>query len=406
MNFEELNLNPLILRQIKREGFLEPTPIQEKCIPEIKAGHDVVGHAMTGSGKTVAFSLPILEGVTPGRGIQALILTPTRELCLQVKDTFDTFGKHLNVFSAAVYGGVGMGNQIQELRRADIVVATPGRLLDHMERRTINLSGVHFLVLDEVDRMFDMGFIDDVDKIIRHVPANRQTLLFSATVTRRVHELINKYLKSPVLLKAETLVDKSLLKQIYYVVEPNEKFSLLVHLLKAKPYGLALIFCATRHEVDRVVRNLKAAEIKAMAIHGGLTQPKRMHALESLKKEYIEFLVATDVAARGLDIKNVMHVFNYDVPKTSDDYIHRIGRTARAGKNGEAVTLLTRRDFDNFRHVLSNRSLEIIKVELPEFERLRSAMMPPKGYRETPGHRPQGHGGGRFSRGQRSGRRW
>lgn len=373
MTFEKLNLNPLILKQVKREGFCELTKIQKKCMPEIKAGRDVVGHSVTGSGKTVAFSIPIIDSLKQRCGVQALVLTPTRELCVQVKDTFETFARPLNIRTAAIYGGAGMGGQVDELRRADIVVATPGRLLDHMRRKTISLSNVRFLVLDEVDRMFDMGFINDVRTIMGAVPKNRQTLLFSATIPRPVNELIHKYLKNPVLLKAETIVDKSLLRQTYYSLQNRDKFSLLVHLLKKKEHGLAMIFCATRREVDRVARNLKATGIRCMAIHGGLAQNKRMHAIEALKKEQIEILVATDVAARGLDIKNVMHVFNYDVPKTSEEYIHRIGRTARAGKDGDAITLLAMRDYDNFRRVRSDRSLVIKEAPLPHFAPVRVA---------------------------------
>ena len=376
MKFEELKLNQLILKQAKKEGFKELTQIQEKCIPEIMKGRDVVGHSVTGSGKTVAFSIPILEGINLRGGVQALILTPTRELCVQVKDTFETFGRPLNIRTAAIYGGAGMGGQVNELKRAEIVVATPGRLLDHMRRKTINLSSVHFLVLDEVDRMFDMGFIKDVKTIMGAIPRDRQTLLFSATIPREVHGLIKRHLNEPVLLKAEIRIDKSLLKQSYYSLENQDKFSLLVHLLKQKPYGLAIIFCATRREVDRVSKNLKTVGIKSMAIHGGLPQNKRMRALESLKKEHIEILVATDVAARGLDIKNVMHVFNYDVPKTSEEYIHRIGRTARAGKDGDAITLLAMRDYGNFRNVLSDRSLIIKKVQLPQCEHIKIARAP------------------------------
>lgn len=406
MKFEELKLNQLVLKQAKKEGFKELTQIQEKCIPEIMKGHDVVGHSVTGSGKTVAFSIPILEGINLRGGVQALILTPTRELCVQVKDTFETFGRPLNIKTAAIYGGAGMGGQVNELKRAEIVVATPGRLLDHMRRKTINLSSVHFLVLDEVDRMFDMGFIKDVKTIMGAIPRDRQTLLFSATIPREVHELIKRHLNEPVLLKAEIRIDKSLLKQSYYSLENRDKFSLLVHLLKQKPYGLAIIFCATRREVDRVSRNLKTVGIKSMAIHGGLPQNKRMRALESLKKEHIEILVATDVAARGLDIKNVMHVYNYDVPKTSEEYIHRIGRTARAGKDGDAITLLAMRDYGNFRNVLSDRSLVIKQVQLPHCEHIKIARAPQAPRASNRGGRREERDGARPPRRRGFGRRY
>jgi len=370
MKFEELNLKPLILKKIQEEGFLEPTEIQEKCIPEIKKGRDVVGQAMTGSGKTVAFSIPILESVVPGRGVQALILTPTRELCVQVTDTFHKFGREMGVHATAIYGGVGMEPQYHALKRADVVIATPGRLMDHMRRKSINLSGLRFLVLDEMDKMLDMGFVDDVDTIVRNIPKTRQTMLFSATMPQSINSLIHKYLNNPEILRAQTKVDKSLLKQVYYVVEQHEKFSLLVHLLKHKTTGFAMVFCGTRHQVDAITRNLQKNSITSMAIHGGLTQNRRMHALESLKKSSINVLVATDVAARGLDIQNVTHVYNFDAPKTPEEYTHRIGRTARAGKAGDAITLLSHRDFENFDRVLRDKTLEIRKEELPKFERI------------------------------------
>ncbi len=370
MKFEELNLKPLTLKKIKEEGFLEPTEIQEKCIPEIKKGRDVVGQAMTGSGKTVAFSIPIIESVSSGKGVQALVLTPTRELCVQVADTFHKFGRELGVHATAIYGGVGMEPQYHALKHADVVIATPGRLMDHMRRNSIKLSGLRFLVLDEMDKMLDMGFVDDVDTIVRNIPKNRQTMLFSATMPQSISSLIHKYLNNPEILRAQIKVDKSLLKQVYYVVEQHEKFSLLVHLLKHKTTGFALVFCGTRHQVDAITRNLQKNGINSMAIHGGLTQNKRMHALNSLKSADIDVLVATDVAARGLDIKNVTHVYNFDAPKTSEEYTHRIGRTARAGQAGDAITLLCHRDFENFDRVLRDRTIEVIKEELPKFERI------------------------------------
>ncbi len=375
MKIEELNLNPLLLKAVKGMGFTEATPIQEKCIPEIKLGKDVVGQSSTGSGKTAAFGLPILEKINPGKGLQALVLTPTRELCVQVTDALNEFGRHLNIRAASVYGGVGIEPQIRAIRTADMVVGTPGRILDHLERRTITFDKTKFLVLDEADRMFDMGFVDDVERIISHVPRERQTMLFSATFSSAIHGLVRKHLRSPVTIKGETYVDKSLLRQAYYDVKSYDKFSLLVHLIKKNPQGLALIFCATRREVDVVAKNLKMQQINAMAIHGGLTQNRRLYALDSLKKGHISALVATDVAARGLDIRDVTHVYNYDVPKTSDEYVHRIGRTARAGDKGDAVTLLSERDYENFNNVLRDRSLDIRKAEVPQFEKLRFERM-------------------------------
>jgi ATP-dependent RNA helicase DeaD len=370
MELEELNLKPQLLKAVAGMGYTSPTPIQEQCIPQINNGKDVVGQSSTGSGKTAAFALPILNKIEMGKGVQALILTPTRELCVQVTESIMEFGRHLHVRTASVYGGVGINPQIKQIQFADIVIGTPGRIQDHMERRTINFDKVKFLVLDEADRMLDMGFIRDVERIVRSIPKERQTLLFSATISSDIRDIIHRFQKDPVFIKGETHVDKTLLKQVYYDVKIFEKFSLLVHLIKSKPDGLAMVFCGTRREVDVLVRNLKNLSVHAMAIHGGLTQSQREVALDALRDGKINVLVGTDVAARGLDIKNVTYIYNYDVPKTSEEYVHRIGRTARAGEQGDAVTLLTDRDHDNFSRVLSDRSLDIVKEALPEFERV------------------------------------
>ncbi|MBI2144865.1 DEAD/DEAH box helicase [Candidatus Woesearchaeota archaeon] len=371
MKFEELDLHPALLKAVKGMGFEDATPIQEKCIPPIRQGKDVVGHSSTGSGKTAAFGLPILEKIQPGKGLQALILTPTRELCVQVTEALREFGRYLNVRATSVYGGVGIEPQMKAITTADIVVGTPGRILDHLERRTISFGNIRFLVLDEADKMFDMGFVEAVERIISQVPRQRQTLLFSATFSSTIHDLVRKHMNAPISIKGETHVDKTLLKQVYYDVKSYDKFSLLVHLLKKATPGLALIFCATRREVDTLNKNLKMQGLNVMAIHGGLTQSRRLHALDSLKRGHISVLVATDVAARGLDIRDVSHVYNYDVPKTSEEYVHRIGRTARAGEAGDAVTLLAERDYENFNSVLRDRSLDIRKADLPQFEKMQ-----------------------------------
>ncbi|MDD5649552.1 MAG: DEAD/DEAH box helicase [Candidatus Nanoarchaeia archaeon] len=370
MKFEELQLNSNIMKAIEKLGFTEPTPIQAKCIPEIKAGKDLVGQSFTGSGKTAAFGFPILEKIVPGNGIQALVLAPTRELANQVRETLIKFAFFMKLNITAVYGGVSMGPQVNDLRRADIVVATPGRLLDHIQRRTINLERVNFLVIDEADKMFEMGFIEDVEKIIRTTPTRRQTLLFSATMSQEVLKLVKNYLRNPSFIKEQIHVDKSLLKQVYYDIRQQEKFSLLVHLIKKNTSGLVIVFCGTRRQVDVIAKNLKMQQIDAMAVHGGLSQNRRDHAVDSLKRENIQVLVATDIAARGLDINNISNIYNYDSPKNAEEYTHRIGRTARAGKSGEAITLISERDHANFRSVLSDRNLHITKEALPEFERV------------------------------------
>jgi superfamily II DNA/RNA helicase len=367
MKFEELGLKPELLKATIALEYVETTEIQEKTIPVILSGKDIVGTSQTGSGKTAAFGLPILNSIVAGKGVQAIILTPTRELCVQVHDTLKMLGKYLPIRYACVYGGVSIGPQIDDLRRADIVVGTPGRTLDHLDRRSLALDKVKYFVLDEADKMLEMGFIDDIMKIIKHTPRTKQSLMFSATMPVQIRRIVDQYFNHPTLITGQKRVDNSLLRQVYYNIEPNQKFSLLVHLIKVQ-HGVALIFCATRHEVDLVTDNLCRAGVKSVAIHGGLTQGKRLQVVDMIKKEHVKVLVATDVAARGLDIKNITHVFNYDVPRSPDEYIHRIGRTARAGEEGDAITLLTHVDYDKFSKVLSDRSLKVEKAMIPKFE--------------------------------------
>jgi len=388
MKFEELEINKQIIDKTIEQGFDELTLIQEKCIPEIIKGRDVVGQAETGSGKTIAFCLPILEKVNRGEGLQTVVLTPTRELCIQVTDVFKDFGKIHGVKTTSIYGGVGIEPQIKRIKTSELVVGTPGRMLDHLRRKTIDFRNVRFLILDETDKMLEMGFIDDVERIISFTPKKRQTLMFSATIMGSIHRLMNKHLRNPVVIKTKSQVDKSKLHQVYYdIYKQNEKFSLLVHLLKNNTSGLAIVFCATRKESDIVARNLKKNGIHASAIHGGMTQRQRTQSLDDLKNEKTDVLVATDVAARGLDIKNVSHIYNYDVPNTPIEYIHRIGRTARAGENGAAVTLLTSADHDNFRRVQSNAELNIERAEMPDFEKVtlyRNTKKRKKSYHRRP----------------------
>jgi ATP-dependent RNA helicase DeaD len=371
MKCEQITIHPKLLVKLQEQEFKELTLIQEKCIPEIVQGKDVVGQAETGSGKTLAFCLPILNKIVPGRGLQALVLTPTRELCIQVTDVFKDFGKTLEIRTTSIYGGVSIEPQIRGIRTSEIVIGTPGRMLDHLRRRTINLGGIRTLVLDETDKMFEMGFIDDVEEIIRYIPQQRQLLMFSATISEDVHRLARRHLKNPLIIKTQSYVDHSKLKQIYYdIYEQNQKFSLLVHLLNNNTEGLSIVFCGTRRESDVVSKNLTRQGIRASAIHGGMRQQKRTSSLDDLKTQRTKVLVATDVAARGLDIKNVTHIYNYDVPKTPTEYVHRIGRTARAGANGAAITLLTERDHDNFRRVQSNDDLRIEREDIPDFRKI------------------------------------
>ena len=371
MKFDNLTINKIIIDKIKTFGFEEMTAIQEKCLPEIIKGRDVVGQAETGSGKTLAFCLPILDKIIKNKKIQALIITPTRELCIQVSDVFYDFGNNLGIKTTSIYGGVGIEPQIKSISKSEIVVSTPGRLLDHIRRGTIDFRNVNFLVIDEIDKMLDMGFIDDVEKIIYKTPKSRQTLMFSATILNDINKLMHKHLNNPLVISTKNYVDKNKLKQEYYdIYNQKNKFSLLLHLLNNNKSGLSIVFCGTRLEAEAVSKNLKNHKINSSAIHGGMTQKKRLQSLYSLKNKKTDVLVATDVAARGLDIQNVTHIYHYDVPKTSTDYIHRIGRTARAGNTGTTITLLTERDHDNFRRVQSNDDIEIKKAAYPDFKKV------------------------------------
>jgi len=366
--FRELGIIEPVLKSIKDEGFEKPTEIQEKSIPLILEGKDVIAGSATGSGKTLAFGCGIIDNTDKGKGIQALVLTPTRELAEQVSEAMKNFSKYKPLTFAAIYGGVSINPQFNQLRKADVVVGTPGRLLDHIERRTIDLRKVKILVLDEADRMLDMGFIDDVKRIMKQCPRERQTLLFSATISREVSYLASKYMNSPCEVSAETYVDAKKLTQNYYEITDDMKFSLLVHLLKNEEKGLVMVFCNTRDETDYVAKNLELAGIGATAIHGGLTQASRTSIMKHFNSQDVYVLVCTDVAARGLDIKGISHIYNYDIPNDSKEYLHRIGRTARAGEEGKAINLLVKSDHENFRRVMKDNDVKITREEIPEIE--------------------------------------
>lgn len=373
MTITNLNLHSDLKKAFIELGFSELTDIQRKAIPLILEGKDVIGQSQTGSGKTAAFGFPILDKIVHNGGIQSLVLVPTRELCEQVTIELRKFSKYKKVSIVPVYGGVSIENQIHNLKHADLVVATPGRMLDHISRRTIKLENVKILILDEADKMFEMGFIDDVKNIIYKIPKEHQTLLFSATMSNEVHEIVTHYMKHPEKIKVQSYVDEAKLAQYYYSIDSRMKFSLLVHILKQEQHGLTIIFCATRDRVDAIERDLYGLGIKSRALHGGLSQNRRKEAIELFHGNKIKILVASDVAARGLDIKNVECIINYDLPKTSKEYIHRIGRTARAGKEGKVISLLSEFDHDNFRMILRDDSLNIQKLEVPEIERVRTA---------------------------------
>ena len=366
----KLNLQPELTKAFHELGFSELTDIQSKTIPLIQQGKDVIGQSFTGSGKTAAFGFPILEKTIHNNGLQVLILVPTRELCEQVTTEMRKFSKYKKMMINAVYGGVSINPQIHSLGHSDIVVATPGRMLDHLQRGTAKLNKVKMLVLDEADKMFEMGFIDDVKNIISQIPKDRQTLLFSATISQQVQEIVRHYMKNPEKVKVQSYVDETKLSQYFYSVNSRDKFSLLVYLLKQAQSGLSIIFCATRRRVDVLSKNLYKQGIESQRLHGGLSQNRRKQSIEMFHNKKIDILVASDVAARGLDIKNVNQIINYDIPKTSKDYIHRIGRTARAGNEGKVISLLAEQDHENFRNVLEDRSLVIEQIKLPEFQRI------------------------------------
>ena len=369
--FEDLGLSRHLLRAIDKFGFDSPTEIQEKTIPHILLGEDVIGESVTGSGKTLAFGCGIIEKIASGKGLQALVLTPTRELAEQVKNSLNQISTNQNLLIITVYGGVAIGPQIRDLSKAEVVVATPGRFLDHIKRNTINLSKIKIIVLDEADRMLDMGFIEDVERIIQLCPKNKQTLLFSATIPPRLKKLTERYLNRPVSIGAEKYVDPSKLTQYYYSIMRNQKLSLLVHLLKHEKSGLVIVFCNTRRTTDFVVKNLRINKVDAMAIHGGFSQNKRTSTMNLFDKGRVGVLVCTDVAARGIHIENVSHIYNYDLPKDANNYVHRIGRTARAGKEGKIINLLSEEDHDNFTRILDEyRSFSIEKAVVPDYERV------------------------------------
>ena len=398
-NFNELGLDKNFQRVFAEMGFDETTEIQEKVIPLAVAGKDLIAKSATGSGKTLAFGFPIIEKLKIRGGLQALILTPTRDLAEQISKSFRFFAKYNPLKVVTIYGGVPINPQIYQLEKAEIVIGTPGRILDHLSRKTINLSKIKILVLDEADRMLDMGFIRDVTDIIYHCPKKRQTLLFSATISSDIKKIADKYMINPVEVSAESYVDASKLKQVFYDVPKRDKFSLLVHLLKKEDSALVMVFCNTKRTAESVGNNLRENGFDALALHGNLNQNQRKRVLETFHRSKKFILVCTDVASRGLDIKNVSHIYNYDAPRISNDYIHRIGRTARAGKEGKAISILSEADYDNFRRIQNNSSLNIEQIKLPEFEKVFVPSGSSDNYRRERG-RSSGRDRGRETRGR------
>ncbi len=352
MTFDDLNLAPAIVQAVREHGYETPTPIQVEAIPAVLAGRDLLGGAQTGTGKTAAFTLPLLQRLSGseraksrfgGVGIRALVLTPTRELAAQVEESVRVYGKHLSLTSTVVFGGVGMNPQINAMKRGvDILVATPGRLLDLQQQGFLDLSTVQMLVLDEADRMLDMGFIHDVKKILALVPKEKQSLLFSATFSDEIRDLASALLKDPLHIQVtprNTTVQR--ITQVIHPVGRGKKKALLVHIINQHNWSQVLVFTRTKFGANNVAEYLTKNGIHAMALHGNKSQGARTQALAGFKSGEIRALVATDIAARGIDIDELPHVVNYEIPNVSEDYVHRIGRTGRAGNSGEAVNLVS-----------------------------------------------------------------
>ena len=369
MTFQDLNLITPLLDALTRQGYSKPTPIQEKAIPCILEGKDILGCAQTGTGKTAAFALPILQHLSKPenktQGIKALVLAPTRELALQIHESFKAYGNNMNLKYALIFGGVSQHGQVNSLRTGvDVVIATPGRLLDLMQQRHVKLNSIKFFVLDEADRMLDMGFINDIKKIITQLPAKKQTIFLSATISPEIRKLTDKLLQHPVSINIEPVKSTAALIQqgIYYVNKENKK-ALLNHILKDAMIENALVFTRTKRGADKVVKDLNKNKIKAEAIHGNKSQNARERALKGFKNKTTRVLVATDIASRGIDIDSLNYVINYELPEEAATYVHRIGRTGRAGASGTAVSFCSPDEVTYLRDInkLLNRNIEEIK---------------------------------------------
>lgn len=346
MLFKELNIIEPILKTIREIGYEKPTEIQEKSIPTILQGRDVLGCAQTGTGKTAAFAIPILQNLINDkeksnyRDIKTLVIAPTRELAIQIEESFRVYSKYLNIKTTSIFGGVNQTSQVRKINSGvDVLVATPGRLLDLVNQKHVNLKSVKYFVIDEADRMLDMGMVNDVKRIIQNLPKERQNLLFSATIAKEVMSLVNSILKNPIKIQVQPISSTvEVISQGVYYVSKNNKKSLLLDLLKNRSIKSAIVFSRTKHGANKIAKDLERAGIKSDAIHGNKTQRQRQSALSNFKDGNIRVLVATDIAARGIDIDELSHVINYDLPDMAETYVHRIGRTGRAGASGVAIT--------------------------------------------------------------------
>ena len=374
MNFNDFNINENILDAISDLGFKNPTPIQKLAIPEILKGRDIIGQAQTGSGKTIAFSIPILEKIfIPDKSPQAIILCPTRELCMQVADEINKLSSKMKKIKVLpVYGGQPIGKQSRVLKKGvHIVVGTPGRVIDHIQKGNLELIGVESVVLDESDEMLDMGFRGDIEYILSNTPNQRQTLLFSATIPPEIRKLAKKYQKNPKFIKVSDKKENiPNIRQYYFKCDIRDKFDGMMRLIDAYNVKLALIFCNTKKSVDFVKKHMKKQDYSVDSIHGDMSQKIRDKVMNKFRNGNIRILVATDVASRGLDIDDVDVVINYDVPQNHDDYIHRIGRTARAGKDGLAFSLVSKDEVSRFNNISNKNKTKIIQKKIPTLEEI------------------------------------
>jgi ATP-dependent RNA helicase RhlE len=415
MSFDSLGLSAAVLRAVAEHGYTEPTPIQARVIPVVLEGGDVMAGSQTGTGKTAGFTLPLLDRLSQSatgegkRRVRALILTPTRELAAQVAESVRVYGKHLPLRSAAIFGGVSINRQIDELRRGvDILIATPGRLLDLAAQRHVDLTAVEIFVLDEADRMLDMGFLPDIRRIIALLPAKRQSLLFSATFPDDIRKLANKLLHSPVQIEvARPNAAADLVEQVVYLVDKHDKRGVLSSLIGSGNWRQVLVFTRTKHGANRLAKQLEQDGLTCAAIHGNKSQGARTRALDEFKRGVVRVLVATDIAARGLDIDQLPHVVNYDLPDVAEHYVHRIGRTGRAGRDGVAVSLVDRdeqsmlRDIERLLgHRIAQRPLEGFVLRPRAAPPARSAQAPRRDAAGKPNQaRPRNRGGHKSRRG-------
>ncbi|WP_200762837.1 DEAD/DEAH box helicase [Nitrosophilus alvini] len=365
MTFQDFNLKQPIMKAIEEAGFKEPSPVQKEAIPLVLQGKDVVAQAHTGTGKTAAFGLPVLNMLELNGEVEALVIVPTRELATQVSDEIFKLGKFLGIRTATVYGGSSYSRQLKHIENASIVVATPGRLLDLLKSGKIELNPT-FVVLDEADEMLDMGFLDDIKEIFEFLPSNRQTMLFSATMPNEIKELARKILFNPEFISiTKNEITNVNIKQYYYVIDEHERDEALIRLLDYKSPAKSIIFCRMKKEVDRLADFLNAQGYNAKGLHGDMQQRQREEVIRGFKKGNLEILIATDVAARGLDISDVSHVFNYHLPFDSESYVHRIGRTGRAGREGIAVSIVTPHEFKALLRIQKNVGSSLVNKEVP-----------------------------------------